>query len=208
MSQATVEKKGFTYADYLTWPDDERWEIIDGEALAMTPAPSPSHQSVIAEILTQIHTFLRGKPCRVFPAPIDLLLPAGDEPDEEVRTVVQPDIVVVCNPTHIGEKRLRGAPDLVIEVISPSTASRDAILKRRRYEQAGTREFWMVHPVDRMATVFRRGADGTFDKPVYYDDTGKIEVATIPGLVVDLSLVFPPVPRVERERPAPSHVRE
>ncbi len=208
MPQTKADKKVFTYGDYLTWPDDERWEIIDGEPYALTPAPIPTHQEVVADLVAQIRPFLRGKPCKVYPSPIDLLIPEGDEADEDVRTVVQPDILVVCDPAKIGEKRIRGAPDLVIEVISPSTSSRDAILKRRRYERAGAREFWMVHPVDRMVTVFRLGADGTFDKPVYYDDTGKIEVVATPGLVVDLSLVFPPLPRVVRESPAPYGPRE
>ncbi|HOY68180.1 MAG TPA: Uma2 family endonuclease [Candidatus Ozemobacteraceae bacterium] len=203
MTLLRPQNRRYTYADYLTWPDEERWEIVDGEAHAMTPAPTPLHQSVVIELGTQFHTFLRGKPCRVFPAPIDLLIPVGDEPDEEVATIVQPDLIVVCDEKKVGGKRIRGAPDLVIEVSSPATSSRDAIVKRRCYERAGAREFWLVHPIDRLVTVFRLGADGTFDKPLYFDSEGRIDVTVLPGLTIDLALVFPPQPRVVRQSPFP-----
>ncbi|HEY9071661.1 MAG TPA: Uma2 family endonuclease [Candidatus Ozemobacteraceae bacterium] len=203
MTLLQPRNRRYTYADYLTWPDEERWEIVDGEAYAMTPAPTPAHQSVVIELGTQFHAFLRGTPCRVFPAPIDLLIPAGDEPDEEVDTVVQPDLIVICDEKKIGEKRIRGAPDLVIEVSSPATSSRDAILKRRRYERAGAREFWLVHPTDRLVTVFRLGIDKTFDKPLYFDAEGRIDVGVLPGLTIDLAQVFPPQPRVVRQSPFP-----
>jgi len=194
----------YTYGDYLTWPEEERWELIDGEAFAMTPAPTPIHQEVVVELATQIRTFLRGKPCRVFPAPIDLLIPRGEEPDEDVDTVVQPDLIVIGDEAKIGEKRIRGAPDLVIEVVSPSTASRDAILKRRRYERAGAREFWMVQPLDRLVMVFRPESNGTFGAPTFFAADGRIEVSCVPGLTIDLSLVFPPLPpKVVRQPPPP-----
>lgn len=187
-------KKKYTYGDYCTWPEDERWEIIDGEAFAMTPAPTPLHQELLVDLVAQFRTFLRGKPCRVIPSPVDVLLPKGNEGDEVVKTVVQPDLIVVCDASKIGEKRVRGAPDLAVEIISPSSVSRDVILKRRKYEKAGVREFWLVYPQDRTVMVFLRDADGVFGKPNFYPDNGKIAVSVLPGLEIDLGLAFPPRP--------------
>lgn len=188
-------KKKYTYGDYCTWPDDERWEIIDGEAFDMSPAPTPLHQELQADLVTQFRTFLRGKTCRVIPSPIDVLLPKAEEADEFVKTVVQPDIIVVCDPEKIGEKRVRGAPDLAIEILSPSSASRDVILKRRKYEKAGVREFWTIYPQERLVMVYHREKAGAFGKPSYYSDIGKIPVSVLPGLEIDLGLAFPPLPK-------------
>ncbi|NLI79605.1 MAG: Uma2 family endonuclease [Candidatus Riflebacteria bacterium] len=188
----------FTYGDYLTWPEGERWEIIDGEAFDMTAAPALDHQELLAELVTQFRTFLRGKPCRVFPDP-DVILPRADEADDQVRTVVRPDLVVVCDPTKMDGKRIRGGPDLAIEILSPSTASHDCLRKRRLYEQAGVREFWLVHPADRIVTVFHLGSDGTYGKPHYHDRESKVAVSVLPGLETDLSLLFPPLETVVRE---------
>ena len=195
-SQAT----SFTYGDYLTWPEEERWEIIDGEAFDMAAAPALDHQELLAELITQFRTFLRGKPCRVFPDP-DVILPRGGEADEQVGTVVRPDLAVVCDASKMDGKRIRGVPDLAIEILSPSTASHDCLRKRRLYEQAGVREFWLVHPADRIVTVFHLGPDGTHGKPHYHDRESKVAVSVLPGLEIDLSLLFPPLDRVVRESP-------
>ena len=204
--QMFPDRKDYTYGDYCTWPADERWEIIDGEAFDMTPAPTPFHQELQADLVAQFRSFLRGKPCRVIPSPVDVLLPKGDEVDELVRTVVQPDIIVVCDADKIGEKRVRGAPDLVVEILSPATASRDMLLKRRKYEQAGVREYWLVHPQDRIVTVFLRETGETFGAPSYHPDIGRVAVTVLPGLEIDLGLAFPPLPpRVVRNHPRGYH---
>ncbi len=196
----------FTYGDYLTWPDEERWEIIDGEAFAMTAAPALDHQELLAELVTQFRTFLRGKPCRIFPDP-DVILPRADEADDQVRTVVRPDLVVVCDPAKMDGKRIRGGPDLAIEILSPATASHDCLRKRRLYEQAGVREFWLVHPADRIVTVFHLGSDGTYGKPLYHDRESKVAVSVLPGLEIDLGLLFPPLEPAVRESPREYHAR-
>ncbi|RCK80731.1 MAG: hypothetical protein OZSIB_3044 [Candidatus Ozemobacter sibiricus] len=190
----------FTYGDYLVWPSDERWELIDGEAFDMSAAPSLDHQEMLGELGAQLRTFLRGKSCRVFLAP-DVILPRGDEADAAVRTVVRPDLAVVCDPAKMDGKRIRGAPDLVIEILSPATASHDCLRKRRVYEKAGVREFWLVHPVDRIVTVFRRTGQNGFGPPDYYDADSKVPVSVVPGLEVDLSLLFPPLIQEVRESP-------
>lgn len=192
---------GFTYADYLTWPDDERWEIIDGVAYNMSPSPTVNHQEALLDLGTQLRMFLRGKPCRVIPD-CDVLLPKSAEADAEIRTVVQPDISVVCSPEKIEGKRIRGAPDMVIEVISPGSASYDHVKKKYMYERAGVREYWLVDPESRAVAVYTFDpATGRFAEGSLIENAGKIPVATLPGLEIDFSTVFPPRPRVLREPP-------
>jgi len=136
----------FTYADYCTWPEEERWELIDGEAYAMAPAPARVHQDVVVAIAARIYGALGGTACRVYIAPFDVRLPDRDEADEVVTTVVQLDIAVICDPAKLDDKGCRGAPDWIIEVLSPATAAKDQIQKRALYERHGVREYWLVHP--------------------------------------------------------------
>jgi len=140
----------FTYGDYLTWPEGERWEIIDGVAWDMSPAPSVAHQRVSRDLLVLLLAHFRDRGCEVLAAPCDVLLPEADEADEQVETVVQPDLFVVCDPEKVGTARIRGTPDLVVEILSPSTARKDEGIKRDRYARAGVPEYWLVHPIDRV----------------------------------------------------------
>ena len=123
---------GFTYADYLGWPAGERWELIEGQAYAMSPAPSNFHQLIVGELFSRIHQHFRGKPCRPFVAPFDVRLPRAGAANHEIDTVVQPDISLVCDPDKLKDNRdCLGAPDWVIEVLSPSTGgTRFAICPR------------------------------------------------------------------------------
>ncbi len=116
-----------------------------------------------------------GGPCRVFIAPVDVRLPKADEADEHIDTVVQPDVLLVCDPTKLDRRGVRGAPDLVVEVLSPATASHDHQRKRRSYERAGASEYWLVHPVDRMVTIYRL-QDGEFGKPDVQELAGETVV--------------------------------
>lgn len=180
----------FTYGDYLTWPDGERWELLDGEPSAMTPGPNRRHQELLVELAVAFHTYLKGKPCRVYPAPFDVRLPRGSEPDEEVDTVVQPDLLVVCDPSKLDDRGCRGAPDLVVEITSPSTASLDHIRKKALYERHGVREYWLLHPVDRIAMVYRLDAAGAYGAPAVYGAEDSIPVGIFEDLVVDLRELF------------------
>ncbi len=128
-------KKEFTYADYLRWPGDERWELIDGEAYNMGPAPSTRHQLVFGELFTQIHLFLSDKECAVIAAPFDVCFPKEIKEDDSITDVVQPDIVVVRDSSKLDDRGCQGAPDFIVEIVSPSTASRDYILKSKLYEK-------------------------------------------------------------------------
>ncbi|GAB6067340.1 Uma2 family endonuclease [Methylothermus subterraneus] len=172
-----------TYRDYLNWPEDTRYELIDGIAYAMT-APNRRHQEVLLELARQVANALQGHPCRPFIAPFDVRLPKGEEADEDIDTVVQPDLCVVCDERKLDERGCRGAPDWVVEVLSPATAGHDHILKRTVYERAGVKEYWLVHPVDRIVTVYRL-EDGRFGVPEVRELKGKQGVGVLPKVEVD-----------------------
>lgn len=192
----------FTYADYCRWPDEERWELIDGVAYAMT-APGLAHQTVVGELFRQIANYLLDKPCRPFVAPFDVRLPEHRQTDDEIITVVQPDISVICDPAKLDERGCRGAPDWVIEVLSPSTAAKDQIHKLAAYERAGVREVWLVHPTDRVVIVYTLIAERSYGKPAIYETTGTLAAVLFPELLIDWGLMFedaapqpsPPLPK-------------
>ena len=180
----------FNYGDYLQWTGDERWELIDGEPLCMSPAPSRVHQALVLELGSQILAYLRGKQCRVYVAPFDVRLPRGDEPDKEVATVVQPDVAVICDPAKLDDAGCRGAPDWVIEVISPSTGVRDQVQKRDLYEGRGVLEYWTIDPIGRLLTIYRRQSEGGFGPPETLPARGGQDVSLFPGLRIDLDPPF------------------
>jgi Uma2 family endonuclease len=185
-----------TYGEYLTWPDELRFELIDGVAYCMAPGPNLEHQDFAGEIYFQLRLALQGKPCRAFFAPLDVRLPKADEADERVDTVVQPDVLVVCQPDKLDRRGVRGAPDLAVEVLSPSTASHDHLRKRRVYERAGVREYWLVHPTDRMVTVYRL-ENGEFGKPEVFDMSEATPVGVLPGVVIDWEDLLQRLPNPE-----------
>jgi len=187
---ATKRDARYTYADYLQWSNDERWELINGVAYNMTPAPSRKHQKISWELAQQIGAHLRGKNCQAYAAPFDVRLPAPGEPDETTSTVVQPDLVVVCDPAKLDDRGCKGAPDLVIEIISPDSVARDMREKFLLYERAGVAEYWIVHPIDRIVSIFRRGPDGLYGKPDVHTAEERISVGVLPELEIDLAPVF------------------
>lgn len=189
-----------TYGDYCSWKEDERWEIIEGIPYSMT-GPSRQHADISKKLLVEFELFLRGKPCEVYSAPFDVRLPRGKEADHEIDTVVQPDILVVCDERKLDDKGCRGGPDLIIEILSPSTASRDCIQKRALYEKHGVREFWTVDPSNRIVTVYLLGAGSVFGKPEIYGDTDTVKVTITEGLEIKFEEVFPPILRVIKEDP-------
>jgi Uma2 family endonuclease len=196
------KQKRYSYADYLSWDDDKRYEIIDGEVFDMT-SPSFTHQKISLELATQLAIFFDGKPCEVICAPFDVILSDEAIRNEEIATVVQPDIMVVCDPKKIEERGIVGAPDLLIEIISPSTSSKDSIIKRELYERHGVKEFWLVHPVDRLVRVYKLGKDGLYGREDVYDSSAQIDCGQFAGLSVDCRLVFPPLPKVKRVKSLP-----
>lgn len=178
-----------TYGDYLTWPEDTRYQLIDGVAYLMSPSPTRLHQEVAGEIYHQGCTALEGKPCRAYIAPFDVRLPKSDEADERVDTVVQPDVFVVCDRSKLDERGMRGAPDWVVEVLSPATAGHDQTVKLAAYERAGVREVWLVHPTDRVVTVYVL-ENRAFGRAAIHEMKGVLAVKAVPGVSVDWDRVL------------------
>jgi Uma2 family endonuclease len=144
------EQTHYTYADYETWGDDVRYELVNGVP-RMLAAPLVKHQSLVGEFHFQLRNFLKGKSCRVFVSPFDVRL----FPDKGDHTVYQPDLLVICDKTKIEDgKACKGAPDVVIEILSPSTLQIDKLEKYNNYMKAGVREYWIVDPESKTVNVF------------------------------------------------------
>ncbi len=183
-------ESNYTYADYVKWPEDRRWELVDGRAYDMSPAPSTEHQRLFRRLFVQIANQLEGKKCEVFSAPFDVRLPRADEADGKVSTVVQPDIAVVCDPAKLDRKGCCGAPDWVVEIVSEASASHDLIRKLNIYERHGVAEYWIVQPVYRIVMVYTLNAQGLYSAPKNHDASKRIGSNVLPEIEIDLGLVF------------------
>jgi Uma2 family endonuclease len=187
MSQRALKPGEFTYADYVRWPEAERWELLSGQAYAMAP-PSWAHQSVVTELARQLGNALLGTPCQARVAPVGVRLPKSGEADADTRTVFEPDVLVVCDASKIDSKGVRGAPDVIIEVLSPSTASFDQIEKRDAYEAAGVRELWLVDVGNALVTIYRH-TGAKFAPAAIVHAKGSIAIAALSGLTLNLDFV-------------------
>lgn len=187
--QLPIEDKKYNFSDYLNWPDEERWELIDGVAY-MLSAPTWQHQAISGEIFTQFNIYFKNNPCRVFSSPFDLRIPEFNEKDEETTTVVQPDILVVCEKERLKGSGYYGVPSLIIEITSPSTAKIDKILKFNKYEKAGVKEYWIVEPDVKIVNVFTLGENNRYGRPELYTEEDKVTVTIFSELVIDLNSVF------------------
>lgn len=187
---SAMEKKIYTYANYRQWYGDDRFELIAGEVYDMSPMPSRQHQEVNGELTRQIANHLVSHMCSVYAAPFDVRLAEAHESDEETSTVVQPDISVICDPQKLDEKGCKGAPDFIAEIISPHTACRDYITKVALYEKHGVKEYWIVHPVDKILIVRILNEKGQYAPPAFYDGKGTLGVKVLPDLAIDLDLLF------------------
>lgn len=185
-----AEKERYTFADVLTWPDDERAELIDGEVVLMAPAPSRGHQEISGEVFRQLANYLEGKKCKVYHAPFDVRLfeKDGDTP-EDVDTVVEPDITIVCDHSKLDDRGCKGAPDMVVEILSPSTQRHDRLVKLGLYQRAGVREYWIVDPDSSTVQVFLQ-RDGSLQLHEVYDRQGVAKVNVLDGCFIELSKVF------------------
>jgi Uma2 family endonuclease len=189
MGLAQRDSDRHTYADYCSWPDEVRYELIDGIAYAMGPAPTRSHQKILGDLFRQVADALDGSPCEVYIATFDVRLPRAGEADDLVDTVVQPDLTIVCDASKLDERGCRGAPDWIVEVLSPSTATHDHVRKRQVYERAGVREFWLLHPVDRMVTMYRLDG-GRYGFPDIHETAGTLSVGVLADVVIDWERIF------------------
>lgn len=180
----------YSYKDYLTWNFQERIELIKGKIFKMSPAPRRIHQEISLKLVLQIGLFLRNKPCKLYDAPFDVRLVNRNTPlDIETYTVVQPDLCVICDESKLDDRGCVGVPDLIVEILSPSTSKKDAKDKFQLYQESGVREYWMVHIEEKLVDVFRlEGEKYQLDKIYTVED--QIDSQTIKGLRVDLNEVF------------------
>jgi Uma2 family endonuclease len=159
--------------------------LIDGIAyIREPPAPSRLHQEWVGGLYRQVGMALEGKSCRVYIAPFDVRLPKSDETDDQIDTVVQPDVLIVCDRHKLDQRGMRGAPDWLTEVLSPSTASHDQVIKLPAYERAGVPEVWLIHPIDRTLTIYRL-EDGRYGRPTILALKGQTSLTAVPGVSID-----------------------
>ena len=170
----------YTWNDYRTWPEGERWELIGGSAYAMAPSPVSEHQDISSELHSRMHPFFKGKKCKLFAAPMDVHLSEED--------IVQPDLMVVCDPSQI-RRNIEGPPALVVEIVSPGSARHDRVVKTELYARFGIKEYWIVTPFPCMVEIlWLQGERYVFWKGFSHED-----VLTSPGfpdLRIELAEVF------------------
>ncbi len=191
--------KSYTYADYLTWDFPERLELLLGRIFRMSPAPSTGHQDISMKLSGAFFSYFRNRTCKVFAAPFDVRLPfpPGRIKPEQIDTVVQPDLCVVCDPSKLDKHGCLGPPDWVVEIISPYTSKKDAQNKFDIYQHAGVKEYWMIYPADRQIIAYTLNEAGQFvgHRPFVEGDMASPEL--FPDLTIDLANLFPPPNWVE-----------
>jgi len=187
------ESKRYTYADYLTWLDDKTRELINGFIRLMSPAPHPIHAKANTNIIWNLESIVRknkGK-CKVFTAPFDVRFPKqGETADNKIDTVVQPDICVICDLSKIDDRGCCGAPDMIVEILSPSTFRKDVTEKFALYEESGVKEYWIVHPKDQAVHVYLLQENGKYNDGATYELKGKVPVYVFDNYPIDLEDIF------------------
>jgi len=174
----------YTYADYCTWDDGMKWELIDGKAYSMAPAPAWEHQRYSGRLFKQLAVHLEGKSCEVFAAPFDVRLNA----DTDDNTVVQPDLVVICDSSILSGTGCAGSPDMVVEILSPSTAAYDKSVKLNLYMRAGVREYWIVDSDAKLVHTHVLENGRYF--VTCYVGSDAVPAHVLEGCMIDLSEVF------------------
>lgn len=187
---ALPQENGYTYADVLEWEDGTRYELVGGIPVMMSP-PSRVHQKISGELYLQIGNYLRGKKCEIYHAPFGVRLfeQDNDSPDD-VDTLVEPDITIVCDPNKLDAKGCKGAPDMVIEILSPATRKHDRLIKFGLYQRAGVKEYWIVDPESQMVMVHVM-EEGQYPSPEVYTSKANVPVSILEDFSVDLTSVFP-----------------
>lgn len=187
MAEEIALKERYTYGNYRMWDDDLRWELIDGEPFCMNPGPATVHQSLSMRLVIKLGSYFEGKECQVFDAPFDVMLPYGNEPENEIDTVVQPDIMILCDKSKLQRNGIKGAPDVVIEILSPATARRDFSDKLWLYERAGVKEYIVADPYNHVMHAYRRGSEGQFSWKKIYGADDVLEFGMFPELKIPLT---------------------
>ncbi len=184
----TNNKKIYNYRDYLSFLKEEKIEIINGEIYYMTPAPSRMHQKISMELSRQISNYLLDKNCEVYAAPFDVRFYDESDKDEDINTIVQPDITIICDKNKLDERGCKGSPDFIIEIMSPSSVGIDSIKKFTLYEKYKVKEYWTIHPIDGIArTYYLNNENKYIQDQICLIDENKIHSKLFDGLEIDLS---------------------
>ncbi|HEY6923145.1 MAG TPA: Uma2 family endonuclease [Steroidobacteraceae bacterium] len=182
MSVVRRDSHRHTYADYLVWSRSHGDELVDGTAYVKEPpSPSWSHQRIVIGLGSQIAAALKDEVSQVVTAPLDVRL--------QTDTVVQPDVLIVCDPRKVDERGVRGAPDWIAEVLSPGTARHDQFVKLPAYERAGVREVWLINPADRTVAIYRLEA-GRYGRPIIRELKGQTQLTAVPTVTIDWDQVL------------------
>jgi len=180
----------YTYADYLKWEFDERLELIRGKVFTMSPGPNTFHQQISGVVYASLFNYLKKKPCKVFAAPFDVRFPRRSKDDKEITTVLQPDICVICDPDKIDERGGIGAPDIVIEILSPGNNKKDLQNKYEVYEEAGVLEYWIIHPAERSLLRYTLDVNRKFQSSHFLTLGDDVTSPVLPGFSLILDEVF------------------
>ena len=181
--------KTYTYADYFKWTFEERVELIKGRIFRMSPAPNRLHQRLNLKIAVRFENFLRNNNCSVYTAPFDVRFPRKSKNDKDIITVLQPDICVVCDPAKLDERGCIGAPDLVVEILSPGNNTREMKNKYEIYEEAGVKEYWVVSPQNETFLLYTL-IDGKYQPSRTMAAGHVVTSAVLPGFTLNLEDLF------------------
>ncbi len=180
---------GYTYSDYLKFDMDYMVEVIRGKLFKMSPAPGSSHQEISCNLIGMIWNYLKGQKCKVYPAPFDVILPVETKDFRKSKTVVQPDLSIICDLTKIKEKGCFGSPDWIIEIISPNTSKKDLQDKYDVYEEAGVKEYWVVMPKSQIVEIYVL-ENNRYRRVGAYAQEDIISPVIFPDLKISLGEVF------------------
>jgi len=179
----------YSYADYLTWEMDEMVELIKGKLFKQAAAPRRKHQEIVTRVLTKLHNLVEGSRCRAYTAPFDVRLPVRSKKDEDIFTVVQPDICVVCDPEKLDQAGCIGAPDLILEILSPGNHKKELQNKYEVYEESGVKEYWIIHPEEQMLLKYTL-ENGKYIPSKLFTIGEVVTSACLEGFQLDLDEVF------------------
>jgi Uma2 family endonuclease len=181
--------KTYSYADYLQWTFEDRLELIKGKIFRMTPAPASVHQRLSWVISGELYSYLKNNPCSAYAAPFDVRLPRkGENEDKKIFTVVQPDVCIICDSSKVDARGCTGAPDIIIEIVSPGNKQKELRFKYEVYEESGVKEYWIVSQDETFLQYIL--IDGRYQttRPMTIGDI--ITTPTLPGFELNLETVF------------------
>ena len=179
----------YSYADYLSWTMDEMVEIIKGRVFKMSPAPKKIHQKISWRLSGLLYNYLKDKKCQAFSAPFDVRLPIKSIKNEEIFTVVQPDICVICDLEKLDDAGCIGAPDLIIEILSKGNNKKELKNKYEVYEESGVKEYWIIHP-EEQTLLINKLVDDKYISSRLLTNGDEITTSILPGFVLNLNDVF------------------